>query len=78
VAEKPEEYEVTVLSRETITTFPKIDTPVETVLVTYVAAGLPPHTLYIPKKEWTLEKEKELIKKDIQERLKRKPEVYKV
>jgi len=78
VAEKPEEYEVTVLSRETITTFPKIDTPVETVLVTYVAMGLPPYTLHIPKKEWSKEKERELIRKSIETRLKVKPEKFKV
>jgi len=78
VAEEKREYDVTVLSRHTITTFPKIGTPAETVLVTYVAEGLPPHTLHIPKEEYTLEMEKKLIREDIERRLKAKPERYKV
>jgi len=78
VAEEKKEYEVTVLSRDTVTTFPRIGEAVETVMVTYVAAGLPPRTLNIPKEEYTLDLEKKLIREDIEKRLKVKPETYKV
>jgi len=73
-----EEYDVTVLSRDEVTTYPKLATPVVTVILTYVAAGLPPHSVNVLKAEWTLQKEKELIRKDLQERLKKRPETYKV
>jgi len=75
---KEEEYEVTVLSRDEVTTFPTPATPVEQVLVTYVAAGLPPATITIVKAEYTKAREQELIKADIQRRLKMVPETYKV
>jgi len=71
-------YEVTVISRETVTTYPKLRVPVETVLVTYVAAGLPPGTITILKEEYSLDLEKKRIREDIERRLKVKPEVYKV
>jgi len=77
VAEE-EAYEVTVISRETVTTYPKLRVPVETVLVTYVAAGLPPGTVTILKEEYSIEAEKKRIREDIERRLKVKPEVYKV
>lgn len=77
MAEK-EEYSVTVISRDEIVTYPKIATPVTNVLVTYVAAGLPPHTITIPKEEYKPELEKKLIREDIEKRLKVKPETYKV
>jgi len=76
--EERKEYEVTVLSHDDITTFPRIGEAVETRMVTYVAAGLPPMTINIPKKEWTLELEKKLIREDIERRLKFKPETYRV
>ena len=72
------EYDVTVISRDEVTTYPKIATPVVNVLVTYVAAGLPPHTVTIPKDEHTLDVEKTRIREDIEKRLKAKPESYKV
>jgi len=73
-----EEYEVTVLSRQEVTTYPKIRQPVVTVMVSYVAAGLPPATVTIPKAEYSLDLEKKLIREDIERRLKIKPETYKV
>ena len=73
-----EEYDVTVLSRDEVTTYPKLNQPAVTIIITYVAAGLPPHSINILKAEWTLQKEKEVIRKDLQERLKKKPETYKV
>jgi len=73
-----EEYEVTVLSREEIVEYPKIRTPVPVVMVTYVAAGLPPQAIKIPKEKWTKDLEREIIRKDIIRRLKVKPETFKV
>lgn len=73
-----EGYDVTVISREEVVTYPKIATPVVQVLVTYVAAGLPPATVRIPKKEYTLEVEKAAVKQDIEARLARKVERYRV
>jgi len=78
VAEEKKQYDVTVLSREEVTTFPKIAQPVVNVLVTYVAAGLPPATVTIPKDEWDPELEKKTIREDIERRLKFKPETYRV
>jgi len=77
VAEK-EEFEVTVLDRSEVVTYPKLATPVTTVMVTYVAAGLPPATFNIPKEEYSKDLEKRLIREDIERRLKVKPETYKV
>jgi len=77
VAEE-EKYEVTVIARDDVTTYPKLGVAVETRLITYVAAGLPPSTISIPKEEWTPELEKKLIRKDIEKRLMMKPETYKV
>jgi len=78
VAPAEPEYEVTVLSREEIVEYPKIRTPVPVLMVTYVAAGLPPQAIKIPKEKWTKELEREIIRKDIIRRLKVKPETYKV
>ena len=74
MAKEKKEYQWTVISRDTVTTFPKIATPVDTVMVTYVGEGLPPNTVNIPKEEWTQKKEDGLIAKDIHERLKFKAE----
>lgn len=78
MSKEKKEYNVTILSRTTITVYPKLGEAKEQVIVTYVAAGLPPRSITVPKEEYSLEKEKELIRKDIEERLKTKPEVYKV
>ena len=75
---KKEEYNVVVLNRANVTTYPKLGVAVVNVAVTYIAAGLPPHTIYLPKKDFTPAKEKEAIRKDIEERLKVQPESYKV
>jgi len=75
VAEEKREYEWTVIARDEVTTFPKIGTPVETIIVTYVGEGLPPDTVSIPKEQWTQKREDQLIAKAIHERLKFKPEV---
>jgi len=66
------------LSRSEVVTYPGLNKPATTVMVTYVAANLPPHTLHIPKQDWSEPKEKQLIRKSIDERLKAKPEAYRV
>jgi len=73
-----EEYEVTIIGREEITVFPRLREAVRVMMVTYVAAGLPPDTVEIPVEEYSPELEKEVIRKRIEERLKFKPETYKV
>ena len=78
MAKEKKEYDVTVISRDDVTTYPKIGVAVETRLITYVAAGLPPNTLSILKEEWTPELEKKLIREAIEKRLKAKPETFKV
>ena len=78
MSKEKKEYDVTILDRSEITVYPKLGEKQVQVMITYVAAGLPPKTIIIPKEEYSLEKEKELIRKDIEERLKKKPEVYRV
>ena len=73
-----EEYNVVILSRAPVTIYPALDKKEERIIITYVAAGLPPGTINILKSDWTAEKEKLLIRKDIEERLKHKTESYKV
>jgi len=78
MSKKAEEYNVTVLSRDEITTYPKLGQAVVTILVTYIAAGLPPHTIRILKDKWTLQTERTLIRASIEDRLTRKPETFRV
>ena len=78
MSKKAEEYNVTVLSRDEITTYPKLGQAVITFLITYIAAGLPPHTIRIPKDRWTLQTERTLIRASIEDRLTKKPEAYRV
>lgn len=73
-----EEYTVTVLSRRPITVYPKLNQPVNQIMVSYVAAGLAPATVTINREDYTREVEKKLIKEDIQRRLKERPETFKV
>jgi len=76
MGEGKEKVEFTILDRTRVTTFPKLKQPVVIVQVTYFAPPLPPATIEIPEAEWSKEKELELIKKDVQERLAFKPETY--
>ena len=78
MAEPKREFDVTVLSRDTVTTFPKIAQPVEVVHVSYVAESLPPATVFIEKAKYTPEFEKRVIREDIERRLKARPESYRV
>ena len=78
MSKQKDEYNVTVLSRAPITTYPKLRQAVETMLVTYVAAGLPPHTVRIPLDRFTPENEKTVIRASIEDRLTKKPEAFRV
>jgi len=76
--ETKRKYNVTVLSRGSEATFEKVGEPIIIKLITYIAAGLPPHTVRIPKDDWTSELEKTVIKASIEERLAKKPTSYRV
>lgn len=78
MSEEKEEYNVVILSRQTITTYPKLGQAVETMLITYVAAGLPPHTIRMPVDGWVEGTEKTLLRASIEARLLKRPETYKV
>lgn len=77
--EKKEEkkgIEITIVDRTEVTTYPKLKTPVVNVMITYVAGEYPPRTVTIPKKEYNKEKEKAVIRKDIESIKKIPPETY--
>jgi len=80
LAEKKQKqtYKVTILSREEVMIFPEVGRAVPIKIVTYVAGGLPPASIEIPSKEWTLEREQQMVRKDIERRLAIKPETYEV
>lgn len=75
---KEKELEVTITSRRDAV-FPTEEggQRVE-VWTNYRYGRMAPGLIKIPKEEWSAEKEKELIKADIEARLKEKPEVVKV
>mgnify|MGYP000442139336 CR=1 FL=1 len=70
--------EVTIIDRREIVTYPRLREPVETVAVTFIAPGMPPKTIFIPKSEYSKEKELELIRKEVTEYMKFKPETVRV
>ncbi len=70
--------QVTILARHELTLYPKPGQPVRYIAVTYLAPGMPPRTIYIPKDEYSKEREKDLIRKDIEEYEKAKPETITV
>jgi len=71
-------FNVTVLTRREISVYPKVGVEEKQIRVTYIAAGLAPHTLRFKKTEHTPEKEKRAIRESIEERLKEKPEKFTV
>ena len=78
MAREREEYNVTVLSRSEVEVYPKLGVKAIQVWVTYVAAGLAPNTIFIDKGKYNISLEKKLIRDDIEARLKKKPETYRV
>jgi len=71
-----ERFRVEVLRRDRITVYPKLRQPLRIYRVTYVAEDLPPATIDIPVDEWSLEREMQLVREDIERRLEFKPETY--
>lgn len=74
----PTEHKVTILRRNEITTYPRINEPKQQMIITYIAADMAPASIRIMKDDWSLEVEKTLIKADIERRLKQKAESYTV
>lgn len=73
---KPEEPEVAeeVTIRRTKIMVPAVEGEAEAmVYITYSTKDLPPSLITIPEKEWTAEKEAELIREDIKKRRETKP-----
>ena len=77
-AKERQEFNVTVLSRRDVDTYPKLGVKVTQIWVTYVAAGLAPATIYIEKEKYNISLEKQAIREDIEKRLKMRPEAYRV
>ncbi len=75
---EPTKHTVTILSRNEITTYKRINEPEQQMVITYVAANLAPSTIRIMKDEYSLEAEQKAIKADIEQRLKQKTESYTV
>jgi len=70
--------EATILRRTRVRA-PSIDDPERAVLqVMYQVGQLPPHFVYVPEKEWTKEKEVELIKADMKKRIETKHETIEI
>lgn len=64
-----------VLRRWERTSIPRIGEPTITVSVMYVAPGMPPYTVWIPKEEHSPEKEREVVLADIEDKKRKRPEV---
>lgn len=70
--------EVEIISRTSLPS-PTLDKPERQIYqIQYRAGELPPHFVYIDKEEWTPTKEKELIKADIEKRMKSKRETISI
>jgi hypothetical protein len=68
---KEEEFKYEVISRSVMTEYPTLDTERKYVHLLYRYSDLPPLSIDIPYEEYTEEKEKELVKKQVEEELKR-------
>lgn len=75
---KGEEIEITILDRAEMITYPTIEKEVKVMSITFIAPGIPPLTVRIPKEEYTPEREDEEIRKAIGEYKKVKPEIKRI
>ena len=66
-AEKPK-HRIRVLRRTPITTSPRPGEVVTTLAISYQADDRPVRTIWIDQAKWSAEVEKEMIRKDIEER----------
>lgn len=69
-AEEKAKHRIRVLKRTPITTSPRPGEVTTTLAITYQADDRPPRTIWIDKDKWSIEAEKEMIRKDIEERAK--------
>ena len=71
MAEEPKpRHRIRVLRRSPITTSPRPGEVVTTLAISYQADDRPVRTIWIDKEKWSAEAEKEMIRKDIEERAK--------
>ena len=70
--------EVKVLSRVNLIIYPEPDRQETVRAVTYQTGFMPPRTVYIPEKVYSVDKEREAIKADIEKAETTKPETYEV
>lgn len=70
--------EVKVLSRVNLIIYPTPETPKTVRAVTYQTGFMPPRTVYIPEEGYSVDKEREAIKADIEKAETLKPETYEV
>jgi len=73
-----EELEVTILSRDDITTYPRLREAVKVRVITYLAPGMPARTVRIPVEEWSPEREAQEIARDIKAYREFRPEVKRI
>jgi hypothetical protein len=75
---KKEKLEVEILDVKEVTTYPKLDKPFVTNIITYRYADWAPRSLFIPKDEDTPENRAKLIREDIEAIKKAKPSTLSV
>ena len=77
--EKPKKtYRIRILSRDEFVTYPKLRQPVTMLAITYQVNDDIPRTVWIPKDEWTPEKEREIILKDYEKHVATSTEEFEV
>ena len=70
--------EVKILSRYELVLYPTPDQPRTVKAVTYQTGFMPPRTVYIPLTEYSVDKEREIIKADIEKVSTTKAETFEV
>jgi hypothetical protein len=68
--------EVKIISRTKLVVWPKPEQPEVVVSVTYQSGFFPPRTVYIKETEYSVDKEREAIKADLEKAAAAKPETY--
>jgi hypothetical protein len=70
--------EVKILSRVDLIIYPTPETPKRVKAISYQSGFMPPRTVYIPEEEYSSDKERETIRKDIEKAEITKPETIEV
>jgi len=68
--EKPKKYKVRILSREEITTYPRLGEAKKTLVITYDSDIAGPGTVFLDAEKATDEEIRKAIREDIEKRLK--------